>query len=362
MKIVYMSNAIIPSQSANSVHVMKMCSAFSKYFETVLFAVEGELKTDPYKYYGSEKNFSLIKIKKSNNYIGSIKYIITVLFLFKNDQDTCAYGRQTLVLFLLSLMRTNVAYEVHAIPDNKFRELIERIIFKQKKFQKLIVISEALKKDYLKIFSNLASGDIVVAHDGADLPKKKMVKRVVKKTFKVGYIGHLYQGRGVEIILQLAKNFPEIEFSVVGGLDKDVKFWLKEAAEIDNIKFHGHVSHGALAEFYRAFDIMLAPYQIGINQSNGKSDTSKWMSPMKIFEYMSYGKPIISSDIPVLREVLNENNSILVKPSDIKAWSLAIEALKSQDKRDLLGDAAYADFCNYYTWDKRVKHILSKLI
>jgi glycosyltransferase involved in cell wall biosynthesis len=361
MTIVYMSNAIIPSQSANSIHVMKMCNAFSKYFKTTLFAIEGELNTDPYKYYGSVKNFSLITIKKSNNYIGSIKYIITVLFMFKNDKDTFVYGRNTLVLFLLSLVRANVAYEVHAIPSNKFRKLIERIIFNQKKFKKLIVISKALKKDYLQIFPDLKSSDIVVAHDGADLPKKKMVQRIVIKTFKVGYVGHLYQGRGIEIIIQLAKNFPEIEFSVVGGLDKDVKFWLKETAEINNIKFHGHVSHSALGEFYRIFDIMLAPYQIGINQCDGKSDTSRWMSPMKIFEYMSYSKPIISSDIPVLREVLNESNSILVAPSDIKAWTMAIKTLKCQVKRKNLGTRARSDLLKYYTWDKRAQLILREL-
>lgn len=361
MKIIYISNSLIPSQSANSVHVMKMCSAFSKYIETVLFAVKGDISTDPFIYYGSEKSFSIIRLKKAKNYFGSFKYIISVLSLIKKDDDTIVYGRHTLILLFLSLMHFNVAFEAHAIPGNKFRKLIERIIFKQKKFRKLIVISKALKRDYLQIYTNLKGSDIIVAHDAADMPPIKTSKEVFHKTLRVGYVGHLYQGRGIEIIIQLAKSFPELEFSVVGGLDKDVKFWLSESYGIDNIQFHGHVNHSVLSEYYNSFDIMLAPYQIGINQSNGKSDTSKWMSPMKIFEYMSYAKPIISSDIPVLREVLNENNSILVNPSDTKAWSLAIETLKSQDMRSLLGETAYSDFSKFYTWDKRVSYILRKL-
>ena len=59
---------------------------------------------------------------------------------------------------------------------------------------------------------------------------------------------------------------------------------------------------------------------------NSDSDTGKFMSPLKIFEYMSHKKAIIASDLPVIREVLNERNSVLVKSDDINLW---INVLKS---------------------------------
>ena len=257
-------------------------------------------------------------------------------------------------------MRDNVVYEAHEIPIGWFRARIENIFFKRKSFKKLVVISEALKLDYLQSFSMLSDSKIIVAHDGADLPIKKT--QVVKNNvLNVGYVGHLYQGRGVEIIIKLARIFPKIDFTIVGGMERDVKYWRGEAVGIKNINFIGHVSQVELDTYYRTFDILLAPYQLGINQEDGKSDTSKWMSPMKIFEYMSYSKPIIASDISVLREIVNEHNSILVDPSSIDAWSQAIKTLTSEKLRCDLGEVAYKDFCKNYTWDIRAKNLLTEL-
>ena len=77
------------------------------------------------------------------------------------------------------------------------------------------------------------------------------------------------------------------------------------------------------------------------------------MSPIKIFEYMSYKKAIIASDMPVLREILNERNSILVDPSKIKDWIGAIEKLKSYQQRDKISNQAIIDF-KEYTWKKEL--------
>ena len=250
MKIVYISSSEIPSRTANSVHVMKMCSAFSKYVETILFAIKGESKINPYEYYESRRDFDLITVKKAKNFFGSIGYIFKVLSLLEIDKNTLIYGRHRLVIFLLSLRNTNIVYESHEIPIGRVRGWIEGLIFKQKGFEKLIVISNALKSDYLHFFSNLSDHDIVVAHDGADVPSNNRIINSKKDILKVGYVGHLFQGRGIEIIIQLARIFPDICFEVVGGMDRDVKFWKKKVSRITNIKFYGHIAHKDLSKFY----------------------------------------------------------------------------------------------------------------
>jgi len=63
----------------------------------------------------------------------------------------------------------------------------------------------------------------------------------------------------------------------------------------------------------------------------------------------------------VVREILNEHNSILVDPSSVDAWSQAIKTLTSEKSRCDLGEMAYKDFYKNYTWDIRAKNLLTEL-
>jgi len=81
------------------------------------------------------------------------------------------------------------------------------------------------------------------------------------------------------------------------------------------------------------------------------------MSPLKIFEYMSHKKPIIVSDLPVLREILNEKNSILVKSDDVQTWVNSIKKLQDLKNRELIANQALSDF-NNYTWKNRALLVL----
>ena len=76
-----------------------------------------------------------------------------------------------------------------------------------------------------------------------------------------------------------------------------------------------------------------------------------------MFEYMAHKKAIISSDLPVLREVLNETNSILVNPENSIEWIEAIKKLKDENLREKLSNQALSDF-EKYTWKNRVKEVL----
>ena len=99
-----------------------------------------------------------------------------------------------------------------------------------------------------------------------------------------------------------------------------------------------------------------------VNLKGMKYNTTPWMSPMKLFEYMSASKAIISSDFTVLREILNDKNSILVEPSNKIAWFKALKLLE-RDKilRKQLSLQAKKDFEEKYTWDRRLDVLLLNL-
>ena len=88
-------------------------------------------------------------------------------------------------------------------------------------------------------------------------------------------------------------------------------------------------------------------------------DIGKYTSPLKLFEYMSNKRLILASNISVIREVLNEGNSILIPPLDYDAWVSTINNLDiTCDRIISLKNQAYKDFVKYFTWDIRAKEML----
>jgi glycosyltransferase involved in cell wall biosynthesis len=201
---------------------------------------------------------------------------------------------------------------------------------------------------------------MLVAHDGADAPDIEP-RSDPHRGFHVGYVGHLYPGRGAELILELARRIPEATFHFVGGTNDDIGRLKKQAPT--NAIFHGHVPHSETARYYQSFDAALAPYQRRVAVHGGAGDTSAFMSPLKIFEYMAFAKPILCSDHAVLQEVLVDGETaVLLQPDDIEAWEKALRRLMTDPafaKR--LGKLAQTRFKQFYTWQARCKRIVKSL-
>ncbi len=375
MKIIYISNSIIPSRFANSVNVMKMCQAFSKNgHEVVLYAREGKrFDAQVYKDYNVKPQFRIIRSKfLPTEIISNLVHIYNVVVdIKKKPMPDIFYSRVSYGLFVVSSLGIPMIYESHKLPGIKILKIIEKKLFSNRNFLRLVVISKALKNDYKKTFPFLPDDKIVVAHDGADLPYKDKLSTDFEEieglipnnhNLNVGYTGHLYRGRGIEIIASLANELPQFNFHVVGGMNKDIIKW-KSIYKMKNLIFHGFVPHSEINSYIKKFDIVLAPYQNNIYTSKQKTDISRWISPMKLFEYMAAGKPIIVSDINVFNEVLINNvNAIMVKPDDLEAWKNAILKLSSdKNQRIKLGQEAKKNLIQNYTWTMRAIKVLNQL-
>ncbi|MBT5491527.1 glycosyltransferase [bacterium] len=360
-KLLYLSSSVIPSQSANSVHVMKMCQAFNKYYNVDLlcYTTENECNEDDiFSRYGIINKFKIspLYIKRlRGKFFQKIFQILKILKSY--NKNTMIYGRDGYSVYLAALLGYKVYYESHGLPISKLYTFIEKSLFKHKNFKKLIVISDKLKELYLTTNNLLNNDNIKVLHDGADELDLSKKGTDLGTGFHIGYIGSLYyEGRGVDVILEVAKLNPDFHFHLVGGKDEEVKYWQQKA--IKNIKFHGFLPHNEASQYLLSFDVVLMPYQKNLMLADMKVNTSSWMSPMKMFEYMSAKKAIVSSSMPVIREVLNKNNSILVEPNRINEWSDAVNILfKDCNLRNKIANNSYNDFKQNYTWLQRAESI-----
>jgi glycosyltransferase involved in cell wall biosynthesis len=230
-------------------------------------------------------------------------------------------------------------------------------------FQKFVVISQALKDIYLEE-KDMAPSQIVVVHDAADDPGQvdtpiPLIEES-KEALQVGYVGNLYPGKGMEVIAEVAPRMPHLTFHVVGGVESDIADW-KQRVDAENILFHGFVDQTDVPRYMAALDVCLLPNQRSVGTyGSGNQDIGQYTSPLKMFEYMSHAKPIVASDLPVLKEVLSDgNNAILCDPQDPDEWVEALRRLEGDASlRRRLGTQARRDFEQRYTWQARARRIL----
>lgn len=360
MSLVYISSSTLFSKSANSLHVMKMANSFSKNHKNVELIVRDSLSDiNAYEYYDVQENFKILNFKTFNTKLKPLFYALKVFkYCRSKDVETIFYGRDILSLSLLSFVKKNVNIEIHDIPLSKFKKKVLQYMINQNRFNKIVVISEALKKDFIEIF-NVDRNKVFVAHDGADIKDFSSHEN----ENMIGYVGSINQGRGIESILYLADIFKDKEFHILGGTKYEIHDKLKVDVIPNNVICHGYITQEEINRIMKEFYIVLAPYQEKVGVAKKGVDTSRWMSPLKLFEYMSFGKAMIVSDLPVLREILlHEKNSILVSPTEITKWSDKISELYlDKEMHDKLKKNAYEDLINLYTWDKRAEIILRKV-
>jgi len=363
MKLIYFSNSTLFSRKANSIQVMKMCEAFSKIFdEVILYAYSERQSIDKvHEFYGVQNNFSVKLYQHRKSRVNRVlNSFLTLLKLSKKSKnETIVYCREILSAFFASLLGFKNVFEIHNLPSRRVQFLVN-YIFKSKTNLLNITISNNLKNKLEELYN--PKNPIYAFHDGASIANESFTnppKFYDKSNFNIGYVGHLYKGRGIELIIDLAKKLPEFSFQIVGGEKEDLDRLSNNSPK--NIFYHGFVAPKDTPKYRYFSDILLMPYKKGLASEGSSADTSPWMSPMKLFEYMSSSKPIISTDLPVLREILSKENSILV-PYDVIEWEKAIiKIYKDREYGELLAKNSFADLKSKYTWIKRSKSI-SELI
>jgi glycosyltransferase involved in cell wall biosynthesis len=372
MNIACISASRVPSTTANSMQVMKACQAISQLgHEVHLYLPRHKFRLnqiDLSSLYG-------VKVEFQIEYLSSHPSFQRYDFAFQAARKARQIKADASYVWFLQagvfslLARLPVLIEMHGPPEGKFGPTLFRLFQRIPGKKRLLPITHALAAQLHERF-NINMGDVQlmqISPNGVDLerflnladPTTARAQLGLPATLTVGYTGHLYPGRGMNLLTELAQCFPRINFLWVGGRQEDVNIWRERLAteNIGNITLTGFVENSQLPLYQAAADILLMPYERVITGSSGGNSTS-YASPMKMFEYMASKRAIISSDLPVIREVLNPSNAMLCPPEDIGAWSEALGILiYDEDRRFALAEQAWRDIQGY-SWQVRARKAL----
>jgi len=363
MKILYVSTSTLPSESANSVHVMKMCQGFAKNgHDVTLMGIAGTTKLDPFKFYDVDEIFKVVLskpmsgTKRFSYLVSSIHRIFGAIKERKKNYDII-YTRWLLAAYIFSKSKNKVIFEYHGEKTGKLSGYFEKKMIEKNRTTKHVFITHALRNHYLEKYPFLKNRVTVVLPDAAD--KKEIVTSTDRENLTCGYIGSFKEGKGVDIVVRLAEKLPGTIFHIVGGSEAEISRY-KQESNSKNIIWHGFLNQEMAMEILeKEIDIALLPNKASI-KTDDKNDIGSWTSPMKLFEYMSYGKAILASDLDVLKEVLmHQKNALLVNPADIDLW--AENVMELQENRSLyssISKQAKHELDTQYTWKIRANNSL----
>jgi glycosyltransferase involved in cell wall biosynthesis len=371
MQIAFISASKVPSRTANSIEVMKVCQAFQELGHTIHLWVPGNnprvVWSELAELYGLQESFKI-------TWIPSWSVLRRYDFSLQAVLASSRWGADLLYIWplqaaaLAAKLGLKTLLEVHDAPQGRFGPWLFKQFLKGSGARRILPITDAIRYWLVEAYQTpLDPPFSVIAPSGVDLarfaglPKPEIARKELQWPDKVtvGYTGHLYPGRGMNLMLDLARTHSELHFVWAGGEPETVKEWRDKIAieGPGNLTLLGFVPNERLPIIQAACDILLLPHERHVSASSG-GDIARFTSPMKLFEYLATGRAILSSDLPVLREVLDEQVAVLVPPEDFLAWSRSLQELSvDHSRRKILGDAARA-LAQQYSWKARAERTL----
>ena len=366
MKIAYLARRPIPSVHAHAVQIVTMCEAFGKLgHEVTLFMLRGD--QDPastYSRYGVEPRFGVEVFPRVRRF----KKTRFSAWMLRNKVARKAdlyFGRDITSLSAASLLGRPVIYEAHTIPPiNTYRWRLLSWMFARPNFSHLVCVTSTLAELHRQQFRALANKPIIVAPNAAaELPAETLgIAWPGRPGFvQVGFVGRPYSGKGIEMMVDAARQLPELDFHIVGATEGDLH-WMT-ASVPPNLHLHGYQQHGKIGGYFKKLDIAAAPYGKMV-KNLGPGDSASITSPLKLIEYMAAGLPSIVSDLPGVRDIVSDEEEVtlLVPPGDLGAFVDALRRLADNpDLRHRIGHAARRRYLDRHTSTARARAVLGAL-
>ena len=373
MKIAVITNSRIPSLTANSIQAMKVTQALMQLDHDVKLFAPAE--SDPVSKKTLLSHYGL-RLIPDLELLPSEKHLKRFDFIFHAQRAAKRFNADLIYTWLPQSAVTGlwagypVVLEMHGDVSGAMGAWWLRQ-FWNARGKKVMTVTTSALRNALERSTKMQFKDesLLIAPNGVELekydglpnPPEARHQLNLPEGLTVGFTGHIYPGRGAELLFELAKQMPQVNFLWVGGTPELVEFWRGKLTEasMTNVTMTGFVKHENIALYQAASDVLLMPYSRTIEASSGQ-DIAEVINPMKMFEYMASGRAIVSADLPSIREVLNEGNAFFCEPGDIGKWKLVIEfLLADESRRRELGNQARRDV-EQLTWVKREERVMVK--
>jgi glycosyltransferase involved in cell wall biosynthesis len=389
VRILYFADIRLPLERANGIQTMETCHALAERGHHVDLVVRPDTSRparDAFTYYALPRldHFRIERAPVSGGELTKrIGYLAFAIgrAAGRSRADvllTRDLGVASLLLSVPAGMRPPIVYESHgyapevaaALPDlvatarrpsaGKLKRLAAREARVWREADGFVTITVGLAQEMTSRFGRRPR--VRVAPDGVRLAKDRVWQEPTRATPPVvAYAGHLYPWKGVEVLLDALARVPAARGLIIGGHEAEpdlrrVRDHAERLGISSRVTFTGYVEPPRVAPLLREAAVLALP-------NPPSAIATRFTSPLKLFEYMAAGRPIVASDLPSVREVLHhESDALLVEPGNAGALAAAItRILEDRALASRLARAAW-DAAPEYGWDRRADRIEAVLL
>ena len=374
MKLYYIANARMPSEKAHAIQIAKMCEALigaGADLELVVPRRRNKIKESAKSFYGLSGDiplrrlpiFPVTSLGKFGYYVAGLSFTLSYI-LFLLWRKIC--GEQFFVHTIdmdqfsfigVSFLGALFSFEVH--DTKKYGVLFDRIFRKAKV---VMTINNIIKKELVANF-HLLPEKILVCPNGIDVPffARHGDKNLWRKRWEIPndarvilYTGKCYKWKGMEIFYDALPKLPsDTLLCFVGCTREEVEKVTGKNFDDPRARFFG-------GRPYNEMPLWMAVGDVLVVLGTKKNDYSYFhTSPMKLFEYMATGRPILSARTPAVSDVVSDSEVTFCAPDASSDFVLKIKEILENKEISAEKSSRAFKLVKKFSWDNRARALLS---
>lgn len=326
-RILVVSGFRAGSCKANAINTVKMAEGFANNGARVTLVTRAGTVRNQAEFVDAYGVQSRLRWQPVHSYLGhGLGLALRVWPIIRRFRPDVLFARNFAVPVLAAGLEVPTVFETHAhVGARGF--WLQRAVRSTRLPQcyGLITISPILRDYYVSLGADPTK--IQVVPTGVDLDRFRRPSDLPPSPYgthgpNVTYSGHLYDYKGIPTILGAAAECPEANFHLVGGLTEDVERVAGIVARrgLRNVHLHGHKKHTELPPYLWHADVLLLP-------PSADHPSARWTSPVKLGEYMASETPIIATDIPAIRQLVDEHHVKFIAPDDAGQLAVGLQEM-----------------------------------
>jgi glycosyltransferase involved in cell wall biosynthesis len=363
MKIVYISTTRVPDNWAHTLQIMKTCEALAQAGAEVELVVPRRHSTaagDPFELMGVEPVFTVRRLWALDLMqwkvpfafrLMTLSFFISVARHLQKRQADALYVRGELVIPLAKYFgkKTPIFWETHERPrrDTIYKNILPRI-------RGIITVTEYYRQELVKEWG-LPESSVITAPDAVDVKRFALAlsRQEARSNLDlphdrtlVVYTGTDIAWKGLGVLREAITSLPENYLvAFVGNIEPG-------RVVDEKALFPGFRPRSEIPLWLAAADMLM------LAGTATSTSSSRYTSPMKLFEYLAAGRPIVASDLPSFREVVNEEVAYFFAPDDPQSLAEVLCRVASDPQREEVATRARV-LADRHSWEKRGERILT---
>lgn len=228
----------------------------------------------------------------------------------------------------------------------------------------LVCVSEVLKEIVVRELG-ISPEKVLVVPNGVDTALVNPERHETKRVFAgltVGFVGSLIAWQGLDLLLKSLRDLQaegmDLSLVVVGDgpMRKDWEFLAHNLGLANQVRFLGWLPHAELLPLIAGFDV-------GYSGHLDLKGMKVYRSPLKLYEYMAMGKPVVTSAVEDTRALVREGETgFLFQPGDQEGLKQAlVRAYQAREQLSEMGCKAREEVVANHSWIARTQIMIERV-